>query len=99
MLQPLLIDQNTLAEQAIENRNRQWYRNSLVPKWVDIKSVELDQFFTRPEIARTDSEFLRSPSHYWYDLDECASEDCLIPLPCSLPKTACSRLQATSFLM
>ena len=38
-------------ERAIENRNRSWNGHPLVPSWVDIHNVDLDQFFTRPEIA------------------------------------------------
>jgi len=36
---------------AIKMRNKSWGKNDQIPKWVDIESVGLDQFFTRPEIA------------------------------------------------
>jgi len=38
-------------KQAIKLRNSQWDKNPLIPGWVDIETVGLDQFFTRPEIA------------------------------------------------
>ena len=38
-------------KQAIANRNRNWASNPLIPSWVDIGSVDLDQFFTAPDIA------------------------------------------------
>jgi len=36
---------------AIKNRNLNWETNKDIPTWIDIDSVDLDQFFTRPEIA------------------------------------------------
>lgn len=38
--------------QAIADRDRQWRHNPEIPGWVDIGSVDLDQFFTKPAIAR-----------------------------------------------
>lgn len=38
--------------EAIKNRNNIWRRNKNIPKWVDIENVGLDQFFTKPEIAK-----------------------------------------------
>ena len=32
-------------------RNRQWEKNDLIPSWVNIATVELDRFFTRPAVA------------------------------------------------
>ena len=32
-------------------RNRRWHDNPLIPSWVNVDDVGLDQFFTRPEIA------------------------------------------------
>lgn len=40
------------VEQAISERNKSWEGNPLIPSWVDIDSVDLDQFFTRPHIAK-----------------------------------------------
>lgn len=37
---------------AIKNRNKSWQKSDYIPSWVNIDSVGLDQFFTRPEIAR-----------------------------------------------
>ena len=37
---------------AIRRRNAQWRHNRAIPKWVDIDSVPLDQFFTRSDIAQ-----------------------------------------------
>lgn len=37
--------------QAIKARDALWKDNSQIPGWVDIATVDLDQFFTRPEIA------------------------------------------------
>ena len=36
----------------IEMRNNAWEKNDQIPKWVDIDNVGLDQFFTRPNIAK-----------------------------------------------
>ncbi|MDR0942757.1 MAG: hypothetical protein LBM19_04090 [Holosporales bacterium] len=36
----------------IFNRNRDWINNKYIPKWVDLETVGLDQFFTKPEIAK-----------------------------------------------
>ena len=38
-------------EEAKRFRNEIWQMNPSIPKWVDVNSEELDQFFTRPEIA------------------------------------------------
>ena len=38
-------------ELAIQSRNRIWQNNSKIPNWVDINNVDLDQFFTAPEVA------------------------------------------------
>ena len=37
---------------AIGMRNRAWRKSHDIPSWVDIEDVGLDQFFTRPEIAK-----------------------------------------------
>lgn len=37
---------------AIQVRNRLWANNEYIPTWVDINSIGLDQFFTRPAIAK-----------------------------------------------
>lgn len=38
-------------EHAINIRNQSWEKNSLIPKWVDVKTVGLDQFFTKDRVA------------------------------------------------
>ena len=37
---------------AIKFRNKQWENNKYIPKWVNIKDVDLDHFCTRPDIAQ-----------------------------------------------
>ena len=37
---------------TIRERNLGWVNNPQIPKWVDPQGVGLDQFFTRPEIAK-----------------------------------------------
>ena len=37
---------------ALHERNLYWENNPRIPRWVDPQSVGLDQFFTRPEIAK-----------------------------------------------
>jgi hypothetical protein len=37
---------------AIEIRNNAWEYKDEIPKWVDIDNLGLDQFFTRPDIAK-----------------------------------------------
>jgi hypothetical protein len=37
---------------AIKNRNKSWEKSDYIPSWVDIDTVGLDQFFTRPEVAK-----------------------------------------------
>lgn len=44
-------DNAVALEKAKEIRNAGWMRNPLIPGWVDPESVDLDRFFTRPEIA------------------------------------------------
>jgi hypothetical protein len=38
-------------ELAIHDRNREWEGHDAIPKWVDLSSVGLDQFFTNPRVA------------------------------------------------
>lgn len=45
-----LLDFN--VEAGVLLRNRKWSNHPLVPSWVDIGSVGLDQFYTRPEVAQ-----------------------------------------------
>ncbi len=40
-----------LKETAIKNRNKVWKSNTQIPSWVDIDTVDLDQFFTVPSVA------------------------------------------------
>lgn len=37
---------------AMEIRNKSWMNNEYIPTWVDIEGIGLDQFFTRPAIAK-----------------------------------------------
>ena len=37
---------------AITIRNKSWADNEYIPTWVDVENVGLDQFFTRPAIAK-----------------------------------------------
>lgn len=39
-------------KQVILDRNRGWQNHPLVPAWVDTSTAGLDQYFTRPEIAK-----------------------------------------------
>lgn len=56
---------------AIQLRNRSWDQNPYIPTWVDVENVELDQFFTRPEIAQ---QCLTSLYH-WMEQDGARTED------------------------
>ena len=55
-------------------RNRKWRQHPLIPSWVDLSTVALDQFYTRPEIARQCYEHLAGVmgddaaplDDYWY---------------------------------
>ncbi|WP_419917916.1 hypothetical protein [Candidatus Poriferisocius sp.] len=41
-----------LAETAaVADRNQRWASSPLIPSWVDVSTVGLDQIFTRPELA------------------------------------------------
>ncbi len=48
----MLFTQPTLEHSALAKRNRAWRGHPLIPSWVDVAAVGLDQFFTRPEIAQ-----------------------------------------------
>ena len=39
-------------ESAISLRNKSWKNSEYIPNWVDVETVGLDQFFTRPEVAK-----------------------------------------------
>ena len=39
-------------ETIIKERNKGWKQKPEIPEWVDLEDVSLDQFFTKPEIAR-----------------------------------------------
>jgi len=45
---------STLSPQraAIGLRNKQWAKNPVIPSWVDIDKAPLDQFYTRPAVAK-----------------------------------------------
>ena len=49
---------NAEEQFAIEIRNAGWRENPRIPSWVDVDSVGLDRFFTRPEIAQRCHESL-----------------------------------------
>ncbi|MHB1697942.1 MAG: hypothetical protein ACYCSQ_07585 [bacterium] len=38
---------------AIEIRNNSWRNSHYIPNWVNIENIGLDQFFTRPDIAKS----------------------------------------------
>ena len=49
----------------------EWRSNPLVPKWVDLDTVELDRFFTRPEIAeQCHSSLIRSMAEDYAPVDD-----------------------------
>lgn len=39
-------------ESIIKERNKGWKKKPEIPEWVDLEDVSLDQFFTKPEIAK-----------------------------------------------
>lgn len=39
-------------EKYIDKRNIIWESNNTIPKWVNVKKVELDQFFTKVDVAK-----------------------------------------------
>ena len=43
---------------ALHQRNQHWQSNPYIPTWVEPDSVGLDQFFTRPDVARQCHESL-----------------------------------------
>lgn len=47
-----LVTLTSLQTSAIERRNESWREDPRIPSWVDIASVPLDQFYTRPEVAK-----------------------------------------------
>ena len=47
-------------EEAIAIRNQSWQKNPLIPTWVNQEEVELDCFYTPPDIAHKCSESLYS---------------------------------------
>ena len=46
-----MIFNESMKQSAFETRNNSWVGNPVIPSWVDIKTVDLDQFFTVPEVA------------------------------------------------
>lgn len=61
----MLLTQPAPDDSVIERRNKTWRGHPLIPSWVDVEAVGLDQFFTRPEIAE---ECYRSLL-YWMKAD------------------------------
>ena len=56
----MLLFSEELKHEAIQYRNSIWSNSKKIPKWVNIETVDLDQFFTRPEIAKYCHESLLS---------------------------------------
>jgi len=58
-------------QKTIEQRNKKWQSNNYIPSWVNLETVGLDQFFTKPEIAekcyKTFMSFLKKEK---IDIDE-----------------------------
>ena len=50
--------------EAICLRNQKWQKNKHIPTWVDLKTVGLEQFFTKPEIAK---KCLKTLMHFLND--------------------------------
>lgn len=51
-LPPLLNLGITDPETILSERNKRWSNNPKIPAWVNFDTMGLDQFFTRPEIAK-----------------------------------------------
>ena len=47
-------------EEAIAFRNQSWQKSTLIPTWVNQEEVDLDCFYTHPDIAHECSESLYS---------------------------------------
>jgi len=45
-------DKKNMDDVAIEIRNKSWGGSSYIPSWVKVENVGLDQFFTRPSVAK-----------------------------------------------
>lgn len=43
---------NTDKTRALSIRNQKWHNLDSIPSWVDVDDVGLDQFFTKPDIAK-----------------------------------------------
>ena len=43
---------DSFKQKVIENRNKNWEKIGAIPKWAKNKEIGLDQFFTKPEIAK-----------------------------------------------
>ena len=52
-------EEETTYKSPIELRNESWGKSKYIPKWVNIKEVDLDQFYTRPDIAKSCWESLK----------------------------------------
>ncbi len=48
------------VEQAIKSRNKAWQDCTLIPKWVNQAEVELDCFYTHPDVAKMCAKSLYS---------------------------------------
>ena len=59
MLLPLVMPAGERAlRRAKSDRNSAWRNNPAIPHWVDPEKVDLDRFFTRPDVARECHEHL-----------------------------------------
>jgi len=52
VMENLLNAMTDIEQSAKEIRNKSWVNNAYIPEWVDIEDIGLDQFFTRPAIAK-----------------------------------------------
>lgn len=63
----MLLDRFDL-EKTIHERNKVWRKNPQIPSWVDIDNVNLDQFFTKTDVAEycynNFFEFLKNENVY-----------------------------------
>lgn len=48
----MILYSDQLKNEALQYRNNTWSECEKIPKWVDVKNVDLDQFFTKPEVAQ-----------------------------------------------
>src|SRR3989338_32594 len=49
----MAIEHISFDNPAIEFRNKSWEKSEYIPSWVNIQNVDLDQFFTQPDVAKS----------------------------------------------